>query len=317
MGLTQEALPFCRVNELETRAPEQTWLIRSVWAQSAVGIIGGAPKCCKSWLGLDMAVSVASGTPCLGTFPVDLPGPVLVFLAEDAVFAVRSRIDSLCKHRNLDIDKLDLYVITASTIRLDLSGDQQKLTATLSAIRPRLLILDPLVRLHALDENSSAEMSKLLGFVRELQRTFDTSVVLVHHASKKHRAQPGQALRGSSDLHAFGDSNAYLSRRSEQLLLTFEHRSAKAPDPIKIELVSQKDGSATHLQIVTGIKADPAATLTDRIRDLLKQSDNPLTRTTIRSQLKVNNQRLGQCLVDLDNQGLIIRTSKGYLSINQ
>lgn len=317
MGLTEEILPFCLVNELETLVPEQEWLIRSVWAQSAVGIIGGAPKCCKSWLGLDMAVSVASGTPCLGCFPVDQKGPVLVFLAEDAVCSVRGRIESLCKHRNLDIDKLELYVITASTLRLDLSFDQQKLSATLATVRPRLLILDPLVRLHRLDENSAAEISKLLGFVRELQRTFDTSVVLVHHASKKQRAQPGQALRGSSDLHAFGDSNAYLSRRSEQIVLTLEHRSAKAPDPIEMELVSQKDGSATHLQIVSGIKGGPAATISDRIHDLLKHSENPLTRTSIRNQLKVNNQRLGQCLVDLDNQGSVIRTSKGYLSVSK
>lgn len=317
MGVTEEILPFCRVNELETRMPEQAWLIRSVWAQSAVGIIGGAPKCCKSWLGLDMAVSVASGTPCLGRFPVDRKGPVLVFLAEDAASAVRGRIESLCTQRNLDIENLDLYVITASTLRLDLSLDQQKLTATLKAVRPRLLILDPLVRLHRLDENSAAEISKLLGFIRELQRTFDTAVVLVHHASKKQRAQPGQALRGSSDLHAFGDSNAYLARRSEQIVLTLEHRSAKAPDPIEMELVSQNDGSATHLQIVSGIKADPAATISDRILELLKHSNAPLTRTAIRSHLKVNNQRLGQCLVDLDNQGSIIRTAKGYLAFGK
>ena len=48
-----------------------------------------------------------------------------------------------------------------------------------------------------------------------MQRTYHTAIALVHHASKKHRAQPGQALRGSSDLHAFGDSNAYLARRKE------------------------------------------------------------------------------------------------------
>lgn len=317
MGLSQETLPFSRVNELETRSPEQAWLIQSVWAQSAVGIIGGAPKCCKSWFGLDMAVSVASGTPCLGYFPVNLFGPALVFMAEDAAHALRSRIEDLCTHRNIDIDKLNLYAITASTLRLDLSGDQQKLKATLSAIKPRLVVLDPLVRLHCLDENSAAEISKLLGFVRELQRTFDTAIVLVHHASKKHRAQPGQALRGSSDLHAFGDSNAYIARRKEQIVLTLEHRSARAPDPIEMELVSKDDGSATHLQIVSQTKGNPGSALSDRILNLLKHSENPLTRTTIRNQLKVNNQRLGQSLVDLDNRGLVIRTSKGYLAFIQ
>ncbi len=314
MGIIEKTLPFSRVSELASRPPEQAWLIRDVWAQSAVGIIGGAPKCCKSWLGLDMAVSVASGTPCLDSYPVDLSGPVLIFQAEDAVSAVRSRIESVCSHRRLDINQLELYAITASTLRLDLTADQHKLTRTLSVVRPRLMILDPLVRLHRLDENSAADISKLLGFIRELQREFDMAVVLVHHASKKHRAQPGQALRGSSDLHAFGDSNAYLARRKDRIVLSMEHRSAKAPDPVEMELISQKDGSDTHLQIVSPIKRSLAAPLGERVLALLKNVKDPLPRTAIRSQLRVNNQRLGQCLVDLDNQGAVIRTSKGYIA---
>jgi hypothetical protein len=32
----------------------------------------------------------------------------------------------------------------------------------------------------------------------------------------------------------------------------------------------------------------------------------------IRKQLRVNNQRLGQTLVNLDKQGLILQTSKGW-----
>ena len=86
-------------------------------------------------------------------------------------------------------------------------------------------------------------------FLRELQRTYDLAVVLVHHASKRQRAQPGQGLRGSSDLHAFGDSNAYLARRQDHLVLSLEHRSAPAPAPLALDLVSLDDGSATHLAL--------------------------------------------------------------------
>ena len=57
----------------------------------------------------------------------------------------------------------------------------------------------------------------------DMQRTYDAAIVLVHHASKKHHAQPGQALRGSSDLHAFGDSNAYLARRKKRIPIINTH----------------------------------------------------------------------------------------------
>ena len=43
------------------------------------------PKCSKTWLGLDIALSVATGTACLGKYAVPQPGPVLVYLAEDAL----------------------------------------------------------------------------------------------------------------------------------------------------------------------------------------------------------------------------------------
>jgi hypothetical protein len=313
MALKEQILPVSRANELDIRQPEKAWLIESMWASAAVGIIGGPPKCCKSWLGLDMALSVASGSPCLGQFAVKRPGPALIFLAEDALPAVRARIEALCTHRQIPIERLDLYVITASSLRLDLTRDQQRLNATLAAFKPRLLLLDPLVRLHRLDENSATDISSLLGFFREMQRSYDTAIVLVHHLSKKHYAQPGQALRGSSDLHAFGDSNAYLVRRKDRIILTLEHRAAKPPEPISLELVSLPDGSATHLEIASPAKITIEGSFNDHILDLLSHAGKPLTRTTLRKLLKCNNQRLGQTLLDLDKQGLILRTSNGWV----
>jgi len=314
MALAEEMLPVSRANELDIRSPEKAWLIESMWASAAVGIIGGPPKCCKSWLGLDMALSVASGSPCLGQFPVKRPGPALIFLAEDALPAVRARIEALCTHRQIPMENLDLYVITASSLRLDLAQDQQRLEATLAAFKPRLLLLDPLVRLHRLDENSATDISSLLGFFREMQRSYDTAIVLVHHLSKKHYAQPGQALRGSSDLHAFGDSNAYLKRLKDRIILTLEHRAAKPPDPIALELVSRPDGTATHLKISSSAKTSAEVSLNDQILALLCKEKKPLTRTTIRKRIKCNNQRLGQALLELDKQDLILRTSSGWVN---
>jgi hypothetical protein len=109
MAVSLETLPGQRAAELEVQPPEQTWLIQDLWGLAAVGIIGGAPKCCKSFLGLDRALSgVASATPALGRFRVQAQGPALVFLAEDSLPAVRARLEGLCAHRQLDLRGLDL-----------------------------------------------------------------------------------------------------------------------------------------------------------------------------------------------------------------
>jgi hypothetical protein len=311
---TLPPLPVLPVAQLDIQPPDQQWLIHQLWGRAAVGIIGGAPKCGKSWLGLDMATSVASATPCLGHFPIEDPGPALVYLAEDALPMVRARVEALCLHRGLSLEPLPLHVITTPTLRLDLARDQQRLAATVAHIRPRLLLLDPLVRLHRLDENSAAEISALLGYLRDLQRRFHTAVVLVHHASKKHRAQPGQALRGSGDLHAFGDDNAYLTRRDDHLVLTLEHRQAQAPDPIALQLTFRPDGGATHLELLssTPSTANPPQGLADAVLELLERAQEPLYRTTLRARLRVNNHRLGLVLGQLQRQGRLVRTTDGW-----
>lgn len=309
-----EALPVQRAGQLETLVPGQRWLIQSLWGRNAVGILGGPPKSCKSYLGLEIATSVATGIAALGHFPVDRSGPALVYFAEDALPIVRSRLEAICDARMLDICQLDLHVICSPALRLDLKRDQMRLTKTIDDIQPCLLLLDPLVRLHRLDENSSTEIAGLLGFLREIQRQFDLAIILVHHTSKKQRAHPGLALRGSGDLWAFGDSNAYLSRKDDHLVLTLEHRAAPPPDPVALQLVSRSDGSATHLELCcpASLPDAPSPQLDERIIELLSQADGPLPRSSIRSQLRVNNNRLGDTLAKLLRDGLLMRSHSGW-----
>ena len=61
-------LPTLPAHRLAERPRERQWLIDEPWGDEAVGIVGGEPKCCKSFLALDMAVSVAGGVPCLRRF---------------------------------------------------------------------------------------------------------------------------------------------------------------------------------------------------------------------------------------------------------
>ena len=74
-----QPLPVVRVGEIPTEENAPRWLVQQLWGASSVGVIGGAPKCSKTWLGLDLALSVATGTACLGKYPVLQPGPVLAF----------------------------------------------------------------------------------------------------------------------------------------------------------------------------------------------------------------------------------------------
>jgi len=328
-----QALPVVRVGEIKSEGNKsQRWLVEELWGASSVGVIGGAPKCTKTWLGLDMALSVATGTACLGKYTVPEPGPVLVFLAEDALLTVRERIEGMARHRGLDLAQVEIHVITAPVLRLDRDRDRTRLCETVKRVRPRLLVLDPLVRLHGIDENNAGEVAELLAYFRSLQRQFDLSVVLVHHTRKNAAGgvAAGQGLRGSGDIHAFGDSNLYLRRTRDRLVLSSEHRAAPASAPVYLELVAT-DAKTIHLEVIvelrdgsTKITVDGSTKLTveGRRRCLEKQvlavlpAGAVLTRAKLRDSLGVKNERLGEALKSLERAGEVCRTPAGWQRLN-
>lgn len=317
--MNDQPLPVCRAVELAQLDDKPCWLVDRLWGRAAVGFVAGCPKLGKTWLGLDLALSVATGTACLDTFEVTEAGPVLVYLAEDHPGLVRQRLAGLCRHRGLELEHLDVHVITAASLRLDLDCDRHRLARTVEHLGPRLLVLDPLVRLHYRNENDSGEVAELLAFLRDLQRSFDLAVTVVHHMRKGGAGRAGQALRGSGDFHAWTDSALYLTAVRDRTLLSAEHRGAPAPDPFEIRLASLPDGSATHLELIENAQAQeqpgaqPDASLEERLAAVLDSAAGcVLTRVELRRRLRVNNQRLGQALADLADSGRIARCERGW-----
>lgn len=305
-------LPVVNASALDEPDPARRWLIDNLWARAGVGIIGGAPKCCKSWLGLDLAVSVASGTPCLDTFPVRESGSVLVYMAEDAAPVVKERLLGICRHRSLQLAALPIGVITASSVRLDEHRDQRRLAETVRRHAPRLLLLDPFVRLHRINENQAGDVAAVLGYLRELQRAHDLAVAVVHHARKNGGSAGGQNLRGSGDFFAWVDTALSLRRQRQQLVLSVEHRAASAPEPSALTLVGAEHD--LHLAIVANEpQGAREATLNPdnldaAILEALDRAGNDgYRRDALRTILHVRNERLGEALTRLVAAGHIAR----------
>lgn len=315
------SLPTLPAHELAERPRERHWLIDQLWGDEAVGIVGGEPKSCKSFLALGMAVAIAGGVPCLGSFAPVQTGRVLLYAAEDALHVVRQRLAGIAAAAGRDLADLDIHVITAPSVRLDVERDRDALIETIVALRPKLLVLDPFVRLHRIDENISGEVAPLLAYLRELQRRFHVAVVLVHHARKggaKMRA--GQALRGSSEFHAWGDSNLYLRRHGDQLTLSVEHRAAASITAISVHLAI--DGDAVALATIdrsgaatlpATAKAPPPPTIEQTIEAQLAAATKPMTAAALRKACKIRNAKLTATIADLVAAGRIAKKPTGYV----
>jgi len=312
-----EMLPVVRAADLEERDPAHRWLIHSLWMQHGVGMIGGLPKSHKSWLGLDVAVSVASGTPCLDTFVVSDPGGVLLYMAEDAAPLVKARLLGLCRHRGLDLKALVIHVITAPTVRLDLRPDQHRLAQTVRCLAPRLLILDPFVRLHQANENQAGEVAPILGYLRALQRAHNLAVIVVHHSRKNGSATGGLSLRGSGDFFAWVDTALSLRRRQHTLVLSVEHRAAAAPDPLTLALLGTEPDMHLGLVSAEGPAAPPiTADLDALILDALEHAGRDgLARASLRAAVRVRNERVGEALTRLAAAGEVTRRGDSWVRV--
>jgi hypothetical protein len=290
------------------------WLIEGLWSEEAVGIVSGQPKLGKTWLALDLALSVATGTPALERYEVPRPGPVLLFAAEDTPPALRCRLEGLCSLRNLRIESVPVNLILASSLRLDTLDDQARLAETVARYRPRLLVLDPFVRLHRIDENRALEVSGVLAYLRQLQREAHVAILVVHHARKAgaESSQAGLSLRGSGDFYAWGDAYLYLRKKRTTLEMIVEHRNAPRPAPV--ELALRVDG-APHLEVVSPVaqsdeSIDP---IRERIVEILLRARAPMTQEALRAVLRVRLERVAGALRDLERENRIHRRASGWM----
>jgi hypothetical protein len=312
-------LPVQAAYQLAPCPEERRWLIDDLWSADAVGIVGGEPKCCKSFLALDMAVAVASGAPCLRHFRVAQTGRVLLFPAEDAHHVVRRRLEGICLAAGVALSDVDVQVITVPSLRLDQEADRRRLDETVAELRPRLLVLDPFVRLHRIDENVSAEVAPLLAYLRDLQRRYQVSVVLVHHARKgAAHARAGQALRGSSEFHAWGDSNLYLRRFGDELVLSTEHRAAPSSAGIAVGL--RVDGAVVALEVLTRtVPSAPSAPMSilGAVELALAGADAPVPLVALRRLCRARMQSVCEAVAQLTREGRVLKRAGGYQLANR
>lgn len=116
--------------------------------QDGLLLLGGRAITGKSWMMLDLAVSVATGTPVWGHFAVPEPQSVLYIALTDSRRRVKHRLEAILPG-DLSTDHR-LHLLWDFPM-LD-QGGIEKLKGYIESGRYRLIVIDPLTRLGAYDE---------------------------------------------------------------------------------------------------------------------------------------------------------------------
>jgi len=253
--------------------PEPKWLVEDIWTAGSHGIIGGDPKTSKSGLTLALAISVASGKPFLGQYPVHTPGPVLVVQEENAQWMVQDRMRKLARFHKLIGDSqfteeragtgalgkktvelqfpadLPLRLLNNYSIDLSQEEDREMLEEEVRAVRPVLLLIDPLyLCFGGVDTDKASQMYPYLKWLLYLRNEYGCAIGLVHHFTKaptapgSHNRHGGQRLLGTTTLHGWVDSAIYCAALEEERLgwvgsrLELEFRSMAPRRPLDLRL---------------------------------------------------------------------------------
>lgn len=167
----------------------------------------------KSQLALDVAASLSLGRPVAGgLFPACASGKVVFLAGEESDRLLAERIRGLLR---LDeqgepglYDNLVLLPMAGEPCNLLDAGRATALYDELRAVAQgaRLVIIDPLRRMHGGDENNSLDMTRFVVAMEQLAKATGAAVVGLHHANRASAADNASqnAARGSracSQLH--------------------------------------------------------------------------------------------------------------------
>ena len=242
---------------------EIKWTVEGWLPESTVGFIASPPGGFKTWMTFDLGVSVASGRPFLGKYPVSEPGPVLIVQQEDfnAQTATRNALVLMNRmgmkppnFKALDKGILDVPLMPSDQeLPLHFHADRQlrfddpelmdALEEAVKEIRPKLVICDPFYQLVTTDEymaKAAADMSRL----KTMRDLYGTSFMMVHHTTKGGDTEWGRSkLWGSQFLNAFSESLWHI-RRPEDEEFNVVKRSFKltgVQDPVRIDFAIDDD----------------------------------------------------------------------------
>jgi AAA domain/DnaB-like helicase N terminal domain len=178
-------------------------VLLGVLHQGGKMVAGGASKSNKTWLLMDTAVSVATGSDWLGKFPTKRGRVLFINLEiQPAFFAKRLR--AICDERQLKIEEGWLRVWNLRGHGCDLSNLLPQMLRRIKPGEYELIVIDPIYKaLGTRDENKAGDIASLLNEVELLAVRTGASVAFGAHYSKGNQAQKASIDRiGGSGVFA-------------------------------------------------------------------------------------------------------------------
>lgn len=243
----------------ETFPPAQ-WQVTGLVARGGTTVTAGEPKAAiKTWLLLEAAIAIATGTKMCGEFFAER-GRVAFFFAEDQRQSIRNRVRALLAGAGRSLERGRLHLQGRGQF-IDVLRDDD-LAWVVASVRRfgkiDLLVLDPLRDIHSGEEDKSDAMRDVMRRLRALAEILGCTVWISHHAAKQtkdtSKRRIGQGMRGSSAIHGSVDNGMYIEPREGDGTNVFSARvssqvkSARSVPPFDLRLTIEDDANGEAIR---------------------------------------------------------------------
>jgi len=191
------------------------WLIDKLMIEHSLGIIYGPPGSLKTFISLDVALSLATKQPSWWGYGIHHTGTV-VYISSEGVANLKFRMQAWAQHRGVDIANAPFRLIRQS-INFMKAEDIGILLETVQAIVDEAgpvaaVFVDTVSRvLPGAKENQQEDMSLFVAACDQVRNRFMTTVIGLHHTNY------AGGMRGSTVIPGAGDFLIEVSRDAGEM----------------------------------------------------------------------------------------------------
>jgi len=268
--------------------PPIPWIAEEWFGAGDSFVLAGEWGTGKSYLAVDLAISLAAGIPWLGHIHITAPMPVLFLDEENNEVNAKRRLHRMFRGRNLDPEvaaSLPIHYLTMNHIKLNTARGKSIIRREIEACGAKVVILDSMVRfarkVKSTDNDALAEFHD--EAITPLKSDLGVTVFGLDHMRKPHeaddKADPAHRIQGGQEKSAFGDAIATFSRNRDgsrgELRASKVRWTESLPPIVATDFHTSEDEKAVW---ITGHDAAIDAELT--IRDILTDAGHEGVRAT-------------------------------------
>lgn len=204
-----------------------SWLVEDWLPDKSITFLISPPESYKTWILLDLAVSISAGVPFLDRYQVNQTGPTLIIQQEDSHTGLTDRLALIVEQKlnmdaNIDGDEwqvpsmpdIPIYIHPSRMLRFDNKKVLEELERQIETIKPKVIMIDPLYSTTSQVDNYMADLANQMMVLKTWRDKYGCSFVIAHHSKKN--LDPDSTARedswGSQFLNAFLEAGWQIRR---------------------------------------------------------------------------------------------------------